>query len=119
MKKKTIAGFVCQYDQSTIRVEHSHLLHNEDVAAFCEKLKKAIPFNYRRTTKSWMKEIVSHTVLYQLGIFKSHTADTDIEEKESFIRLLSYNVIYYSWKLFTITRKAMGKLLMQLRVNGR
>lgn len=36
-----------------------------------------------RTEKSYCNEIKAHNRLYKLGLFRSHTKDTDLEEKQS------------------------------------
>ena len=112
MKAKMICGISCIYNDKSIRIQQSHLIKNEAVPEFCEKLKKAIPYNYKRSAKSWMKEIISHTVLYQLGLFRQHTADTDIEDNEIIFRLLAYAVIYYVYRLCRLL-KIEEKLLVR------
>ena len=52
----------------------------------------------RRSIESYIEEWFAHNWLYNLGLFRSHTEDTDLDGDESWFRLICYKIIY---KLFS------------------
>lgn len=51
-----------------------------------------------RSIQSYVEEWFAHNWLYNLGLFKSHTRDTDLDGDESLFRRICYKIIF---KLFT------------------
>lgn len=47
-----------------------------------------------RSLKSYLIEWRAHNVLYNLGLFRSHTKDTDLDDNESILRRFCYYVIW-------------------------
>lgn len=74
------------YFEDSTKVTNSYLLNDDEVE------RVAIEINYSRSCKydwrciylrnedSYKREIKAHNNLYKLGLFKSHTIDTDLEE---------------------------------------
>lgn len=53
---------------------------------------------YLRKENSWIREWKAHNILYKLGLFKSHTKDTDLDEKENKKRRFCYFILsLFSW----------------------
>ena len=61
---------------------------------------------YKRTLPSMRREWETHNFLYNLGIFKSRTENTDLDNNESFIRKTGYAVLSFIYTLFNRRKKA-------------
>lgn len=46
-----------------------------------------------RTEKSYIQEWIGHNKLYNLGLFRSHTKDVDLEEKQKIIHRIIWWII--------------------------
>lgn len=55
------------------------------------RLQKKIP--QTRTIKSYVREIKAHNRLYKLGLFRSRTKDTDLEENIKKWKEILYRII--------------------------
>lgn len=53
----------------------------------------------RRSIKSMVYEWAAHNLLYQLGLFKSHTKDVDLDD-EPLYRRICYYVLGWIWFKF-------------------
>ena len=86
------------YSENETKIYDSYLLGSdylirkvaEEIAT--TRIIKGLP--QKRTEKSYINEIKAHNRLYNLGIFRSHTKDTDLEEdikkwKERIFRIIS------------------------------
>ena len=60
---------------------------------------------YKRTLHSMRREWEAHNFLYNLGIFKSRTENTDLDNNESFIRKTGYAVLSFIYRLFNRRKK--------------
>lgn len=60
---------------------------------------------YKRTLSSMRREWEAHNLLYRLGIFKTRTGSTDLENNESFIRKAGYAVLSFIYRLFNRRKK--------------
>lgn len=60
---------------------------------------------YKRTLPSMRREWEAHNFLYNLGIFKSRTENTDLDNNESFIRKIGYAVLSFIYRLFNRRKK--------------
>ena len=60
---------------------------------------------YKRTLPSMRREWETHNFLYNLGIFKSRTENTDLDNNESFIRKTGYAVLSFIYRLFNRRKK--------------
>ena len=96
---KTVRGVKCIYNEKNIKIKKSHTIPYDKVEEFCTVLKDRLPLEYKRSVKSWAKEIIAHNLLYSRNLFSVHTDDTDLEENEKWYRLLSYNIIYLLFKI--------------------
>lgn len=95
-----VLGMECWVAIDRIKILNSYTLAYADVFNFCVALREAAPFKYARTQQSWVDELVAHTVLFKLGLFTDRTRDADIDENETWLRLLGYKLIYRLNKLF-------------------
>lgn len=66
-----------------------------------EEIKKEVVYYYNcgvldtsRSIESYIEEWYAHNWLYNLGLFKSHTRDTDLDGNESIFRLICYKIIF-------------------------
>lgn len=60
---------------------------------------------YKRTLSSMRREWEAHNLLYKLGIFKTRTGSTDLDNNESFIRKAGYTVLLFIYRLFNRRKK--------------
>ena len=60
---------------------------------------------YKRTLPSMRREWEAHNFLYNIGIFKSRTRNTDLDNNESFIRKTGYAVLSFIYRLFNRRKK--------------
>ena len=86
------------YEEST-KVTNSYLLSDkeiEEVANYIEFCRYNL-YNWRcihlRNSTSYIYEIKAHNKLYNLGLFISHTIDTDLEEDLSPINKFIYFIL--------------------------
>ena len=92
--KFTVDGIDCTIYDGDICIIDSYKIAN--IYYFCIHLKEkldSIGYVSKRDTFSWFIEIKAHNRLYKLGLFRSHTKDTDLEEDESKLRLFLYRII--------------------------
>lgn len=89
-----VNGIRCNLRPDMITVKYSYTIDYKDISRFCEKLKVLTGSTYKRSAKSWTKEIVAHNMLLHAGFFVSHVADTDLDEHEKKYRLLCYDIMY-------------------------
>ena len=55
---------------------------------------------YKRTLTSMRREWEAHNLLYKMGILRSRTGSTDLDNNESFIRKAGYAVLSFIYRLF-------------------
>lgn len=85
------------YYKDYTTVTNSYLLDDEDVErvateiAYSRSCKYDWKCDYFRNEESYIREIKAHNNLYKLGLFKSHTIDTDLEEDQNIV----YKLIYW------------------------
>lgn len=94
MKEIFIMGVKIQYNSENVKIIDSYKIINKEymeviLKAFIEKTG----YKSKRSIKSWIKEWTAHNRLYRLGLYKSHTEDTDLEENEKIHRLLIYQIL--------------------------
>ena len=86
---------IIYYEEST-KVVNSYLLDDDEVErvaieiAFSRSTKYDWRCIYLRNEKSYMQEIRAHNRLYNLGLWVSHTIDTDLEEEIDIIHKFIY-----------------------------
>lgn len=94
MKEINVLGMIIQYDPGNVRIVNSYLVKYESEMILILRLFQIkTHYQSRRNLKSWIKEWKSHNRLYRLGLFRTHTKDCDLEEKEKWWRLLAYQVL--------------------------
>ena len=94
MKEIIICGFIIEYNEEIIRIVDSYLISQDGIMELILKeFIKRTGYKSKRSMKSWIKEWKAHNRLYNLGLFKSHTKDCDLEENEKWWRLLVYQFL--------------------------
>ena len=89
---------ILYYEDST-KITNSYLLTEEEIKKIANQIKFArnVKFDWKcihlRNEDSYIREIKAHNKLYKLGLFKSHTIDTDLEEKTNRIKECIYWLI--------------------------
>lgn len=71
------------YTKTCTKIYDSYLLQDKEIEAIAWKIYAHRYVEYlpqTRTEKSYINEIKAHNRLYKLGLFRSHTKDTDLEE---------------------------------------
>ncbi len=100
MKSETleINGIICKLTPGMVTVKYSYTIDYNDISRFCERLKVLTGSLYKRSAKSWKKELIAHNMLFNAGMFESHVADTDLDDHEKLYRLICYNILYFIHK---------------------
>lgn len=84
---------------NTTKITNSYLLNDAEIREvskyieYCRKSKYDWKCVYLRNEKSYMKEIKAHNRLYNLGLWISHTVDTDLEEEINLLHKLIYFIL--------------------------
>ena len=85
------------------KVVNSYKIQNlEDIYINVLYYYKNNKLDKRRSIDSYIEEWFAHNWLYNLGLFRSHTRDTDLDGNEAFYRLIIYKLIF---KLFARRKK--------------
>ena len=88
-----------QYYQDNTKVTNSYKLTDEEIKkissqiAFARNVKYDWKCIHKRKAGSYIKEIKGHNNLYKLGLYKSHTIDTDLEENQSILNKIIWWLI--------------------------
>lgn len=91
---------------NSIRVEQSYSIPYPNIESFCYKLKQVTKFySYKRSDRSWKREIIAHNIFYNMGTFTEHTKDTDLDEHEQWWRLAAYELIYIAYRFVLLFAK--------------
>jgi ribosomal protein L17 len=84
MKKTVIiSNYNCLLSNNNTKIYDTNKIKNKDIKEMVEniiKIRKEHNFLVTRTKGSYIREIKAHKRMYFLGLFKSHTQDTDLEE---------------------------------------
>lgn len=86
------------YEDST-KVTNSYLLNDKEIEevanyiSYCRSCKYDWKCIYLRNEKSYIQEIKAHNRLYKLGLFKSHTIDTDLNEEMTLFEKIAYFIL--------------------------
>ena len=65
------------------KILNSYLIKRKDIKSTIKDIihkRKDKGYPVTRTEKSYIRELKAHILLYKLGLFRSHTKDTDLEE---------------------------------------
>ena len=82
---------VLNKENKSIKIINSYEIQNKKRIIFKLKLLPLKQIN--RTLKSCVNEWIAHNRLYNLGLFKERTRDTDLEMNESRFRRVCYWII--------------------------
>ena len=87
-----VKGLLIKSFPDNIKIIDSYKLKNkkEIKEAVIEILEKAPMYLSNRTVNSLVREWRAHNILYNWGLFISHTKDCDLEAKESLFRRFFY-----------------------------
>ena len=94
---RNISGYKCDLTDSNTKIYDSYKLRNDAqitcLVVMIIRTRRALNLKITRDTKCYVREIKAHNKLYKMGLFKSHTKDTDLEEPISKNKRLIFNVI--------------------------
>jgi len=93
MQDITIKGVKIQYDKTNVRIIDSYKVKEKDMKDILFWFLFKTGYESKRDIDSWLKEWKAHNRLYKLGLYRSHTVDCDLEEKEAWWRLFVYSII--------------------------
>jgi len=81
------------YTKDLTTIVDSYLI--KDIPTLVDEIiQERIKLGYSvRSKQSYINEIIVHNRLYNLGLFKSHTKDTDLEEDIDFISEKLYSLL--------------------------
>lgn len=76
------------------KIIDSYKITNKEVMLyFINRLREEHKEFQVRTSLSYYREWKAHNILYKLGLFKSHTKDTDLNIDEKLSRRICYFII--------------------------
>ena len=82
------------YNSDNVQIVNSYKIRNlEYMEWILKEFIKRTGYESKRSVKSWIKEWKTHNRLYRLGLFRKHTKDCDLEEKEKLHRLIAYQIL--------------------------
>lgn len=88
------------YYKDYTTVTNSYLLDDDDIERVATEIAYSRSCKYdwkcdyfRNEEESYIREIKAHNRLYKLGLWKSHTIDTDLEEDIKPIKAFIYWII--------------------------
>lgn len=94
MKEINILGVKIQYNNSNVRIINSYKVKSRAyMKMVLQEFLKQTGYKSKRSIKSWLKEWKAHNRLYNLGLYKTHTVDCDLEENEKLHRLIIYEFL--------------------------
>lgn len=94
MQQIKILRVEIEYNENNVRIKDSYKIKTKEYMKLILTLfKERTGFKSKRSIDSWLKEWKTHNRLYRLGLFRSHTADCDLEEYEKLHRLIAYEII--------------------------
>lgn len=85
------------YSENCTKIYDSYLLGSDylirkiALEVACTRFIKQLP--QQRTEKSYFYEIKAHNRLYNLGLFRNHTKDTDLNENQSKVAKIFYRIL--------------------------
>lgn len=104
-----VDGIKCRANEINVTCYDSYQIQNDCIERFINRLRSELSsvdgFNYKRSAKSWIKEMYVHNILYRKGLWIVSTKDTDLTEGEEWYRILFYNILYYFHKYIWINVK--------------
>lgn len=65
----------------------------ENEVYYIKELRKARRYPVTRTTNSYVREWKGHNRLYNMGLFRNHTKDVDLEENISLWKELLWMIL--------------------------
>lgn len=80
--------------------------YSEDIEDALKEIRSKPEFQvfvkegYTRSLASMRREWEAHNLLYNLGILRSRTGSSDLDQGESFIRRAGYAVLSFIYRLF-------------------
>lgn len=87
------------YYEDYTKITNSYLLTNDEIEDVAEEIEfsRHNKFDWKckhlRHKVSYIEEIKSHNRLYKIGLFRSHTVDTDLEEDLLPIKKIIYFIL--------------------------
>lgn len=82
------------FDEKNIHIRESYTFTDPkcmlEAMFLIREEAKRFNIEYKRTNISWLREWKAHNVMYKMGLFKKSTANTDLNENESWFRRLVY-----------------------------
>lgn len=94
MKEFNFLGITIKYNSKNIKILDSYKVQSKVIMELIlMKFQQDTKFKSKREMKSWLKEWKAHNRLYNLGLYRKHTKNCDLEESEKKHRLLAYNIL--------------------------
>ena len=91
-------SYTIQYiaTKGNVRIVNSYRIRKktdmQGIVAAIRAAAKKTGYTYKRSNSSWVTEWRAHNYMYDKGIERSRTASVDLNENESRIKLLAYNL---------------------------
>lgn len=93
---------ICKFSAKNVQIVDSYKIRRPaDMTAIIKLIKaeaKKRGLKFRRTNRSWLIEWKAHNYMYDRNIERIRTKSVDLNECESFFKLLGYFVIALRYK---------------------
>lgn len=94
MNKRFVTEIVIEYNDKNVRIINSYLINDKKLMKhILQEFLDETGYVSKRSLRSWIKEWKSHTRLYRLGLFRTHTIDCDLQQNEALYRLIAYEIL--------------------------
>ena len=90
------------FSSSNVHIKKSWQIECDSIDACIDLIREhgeKLGYSYKRSNKSWLKEWRAHNLLYNFNYKSLQTADVDLNEDESAIRLFMYNILSFVYKI--------------------
>lgn len=85
------------YTKNNTHIENSYLIQDKKEIAkevwWIREIRDGRRLPVTRSEKSYVREWIGHNKLYNLGLFKSHTKDVDLEEPSNIFKELIWLIL--------------------------
>ena len=85
-----------EYHKSSTRIWDSYLLKNDELDEVVNEIMESrllMRYPVTRCHNDYVREIKAHNRLYKMGLFRSHTKDTDLEENIKRYKKIIYSIL--------------------------
>ena len=94
-----VNGIKCIFDDTHVLIHKSYRISFDQIGLFCNELKLKTGLRHWRNLDSWVKTLTVNNWLYSKGIKRDSTMHTLLDDRESWLILIKYDILYALYKL--------------------